>query len=137
MSALRTLAIALLAAVTGCATTVRQSDLDAWSGVSVEALDTHSFFLTVPMFKTVSSSGIEIRNYTNGKEVANCMSSGTARSSGSRVSQTQFTTCSTGAVGCNNLFYIKDGRVIEYAPTGRCFTDESVRPQQRYLRLQG
>jgi hypothetical protein len=33
---------------------------------------------------------------------------------------------------CNNLFYIKDGRVLRYTPVGsggaRCFTDERMRP---------
>ena len=33
----------------GCANmTVRQEDLNAWVGVSVERLDTHSLFLTLP-----------------------------------------------------------------------------------------
>ena len=36
---------------------------------------------------------------------------------------------------CNNIFYIKEGVIIEYAPTGRCYTDETVQPEPRYLRL--
>jgi hypothetical protein len=38
-------------------------------------------------------------------------------------------------VVCNNIFYIKDGKVVEYAPTGNCYTDETVRPQARYLQF--
>ena len=58
----------------GCAIflQVRQSDLEAWKGVPVEALDTHSLFLTVPMVKTVSESGVEIRDYVNKVGVSSC-----------------------------------------------------------------
>jgi S1-C subfamily serine protease len=100
------LTIAVLLGVMGCSATgvvhqlVRQQDLDSWVGMPVEALDTHSLFITVPIFKTYSASGIEIRNYANGN--------------------------------CNNIFYIRDGKVLEYAPTGRCYTNDSVRPQSRY-----
>ena len=59
------LTIAMLLGVTGCV--VRQQDLDSWVGMPVEALDTHSLFITVPMHKTISASGLEIRNYANGK----------------------------------------------------------------------
>jgi hypothetical protein len=51
------------------------------------------------------------------------------------VNGNAFSTCSSGWVGCNNIFYIKDGKVIEYAPTGNCFTDERVQPQARYKTL--
>jgi hypothetical protein len=37
--------------------------------------------------------------------------------------------------GVPPLFYIKDGKLIECAPTGRCYTDETVQPESRYLRL--
>lgn len=66
-----TLGISL--AVISCAT-VRKQDLDAWVGVPVEALDTHSFFITVPVYRSITSSGIEIRNYANGKDIASCFS---------------------------------------------------------------
>jgi hypothetical protein len=46
------------------------------------------------------------------------------------------TTCSSNRVVCNNIFYIRDGVVVEYAPTGSCYTDDSVRPQVHYLMLQ-
>jgi hypothetical protein len=121
------LTIAVLVGVTGCV--VRQQDLDSWVGMPVEALDTHSLFITVPMFKTFSASGIEIRNYANGADHSSCVSNA--------VSGSLFTSCSSNRVVCNNIFYIRDGKVLEYAPTGRCYTDDSVRPQLRYKRLMG
>lgn len=121
-------------AIAGC-TTVRKQDLDAWVGVPVEALDTHSLFITVPMYRSFTSSGIEIRNYANGADVAQCFSNAGANKSGKYVNANAFTTCSSGRVVCNNIFYIKDGVVIEYAPTGSCYTDETVQPQARYLQL--
>lgn len=131
-----TLTCSLLAAVVGCAT-VRQQDLDAWVGMPVEALDLHSLFITVPMYRTVTDSGIEIRNYANGIDVANCFGNAGVSRSGNFVNANAFTTCSSARIVCNNIFYIKDGKVIEYAPTGRCYTDETVQPQARYLRLRG
>lgn len=128
----------LLSAVllAGCAT-VRQTDLDAWVGMPVEALDTHSLFVTIPMIRTTTESGIEIRNYANGADFASCTSYGSAGTSRSAraVSGSQFTQCSSQRVVCNNLFYIKDGRVLEYKPSGRCYTNDSVKPESRYLRL--
>lgn len=125
--------IILAAPLIGCH--VRQKDLDAWVGVPVEALDTHSFFITVPMYRTVTESGIEIRNYANGKQVANCFGTAGATNYGGYVNANTFTTCSSGRVVCNNIFYIKNRKVIEYAPTGRCYTNETVQPEERYRRL--
>lgn len=121
--------------LSACGSMVRQQDLNAWVGMPVEALDTHSFFLTVPMVRTRTDSGIEIRNYANGRNFSGCSGYGSANAVGSWVNANAFSTCTSGWVGCNNLFYIKDGKVLEYAPTGRCKTDETVVPQQRYLRL--
>lgn len=123
-------------ALSGCAGLhVRQQDLDAWAGVPVEALDTHSFFITVPMYRTVTPSGIEIRNYANGRDVASCFTNAGASASSGFVNANAFTTCSSGRVVCNNIFYIKEDKVVEYAPTGRCYTDSTVQPQARYQRL--
>jgi hypothetical protein len=133
---LRLAAIVIALLLSACAgLLVRQQDLDAWVGVPVEALDTHSFFITVPMFRTVTESGIEIRNYANGRDVASCFTNAGANRSGNFVNATAFTSCSSGRIVCNNIFYIKDGKVVEYAPTGRCYTDSSVQPQARYQRL--
>ena len=118
----------LLAAclLSGCAT-VRQQDLSAWKDVPVEKLDTHTLFLTLPVYKTISSEGVEIRNYVNSGEVANCFSNGLANKKYTNYST--FTTCSNNTVACNNIFFIRDGKVIKYSPTGSCYTDDSVRPQ--------
>lgn len=134
---MRTILIGLiLATMTGCAgMLVRQQDLDAWVGVPVEALDTHSLFATMPMSRTISPSGIEVRNYANGRQVANCTGFGNANRFGRTVNATTFNTCTQNWRGCNNIFYIKDGAVIEYAPTGNCITDGSVQPEERYLRM--
>ncbi|MBV8248374.1 MAG: hypothetical protein JO200_07960 [Comamonas sp.] len=128
---MRTLQIAIVgiafAALAGCAMvpTVRQSDLDAWKGLPVDALDTHSIFATMPMTRHITPSGIEVRNYANMAHSTTC----SGYQHGTRAQ------CTSDDVGCNNLFYIRDGRVIEYAPTGQCYTDDSARPQQRYLNL--
>lgn len=129
------LSLSILSGMLGGCSTVRQQDLDTWVGVPVEALDTHSLFFTIPMLRTKTDSGIEIRNYANGRNFTICSGSGSANLTGAWVSASAFSACSSGWVGCNNIFYIKDNKVIEYAPTGKCFTDERVRPQARYKKL--
>ena len=44
------------------------------------------------------------------------------------VSHSAFVSCSETRLSCSNLFYIQDGKVTRYAPTGDCYTDASVRP---------
>ncbi len=127
-----TLALALVS----CAT-VRQQDLDAWVGMPIEALETHSLFVTVPLYKTVTDSGIEIWNFANGAEVASCFGNAYARGNKKYANVNSFSTCSSGRVVCNNLFYIKDKKILEYKPSGRCYTDETVQPEGRYRRLTG
>ena len=132
------LALAGLLTLTSCTgLAVRKQDLDAWVGVPVEALDTHSLFLTVPMVRTKTESGIEVRNYANGRNMSSCSGSGSTYVSGKWIQGNAFSNCSSGWQGCNNIFYIKDGKVIEYAPTGQCYTNDSVQPQERYKRLKG
>ncbi len=131
----KTAAIVGLAAFVAACRGVRQQDLDAWAGVPVEALDTHSFFLTLPMYRTITPSGIEIRNYVNSVDGgASCLSNVGANVSGGFVTAPSFTTCSSGRVTCNNIFYIRDGKVLELVPVGRCYSDSSVQPQPRYLK---
>ena len=67
--------ISVAVGVAGCAT-VRQSDLDAWVGVPVIALDTHSLLLGYPMIKTITDTGIEIRNYSEKIGVSSCAGGG-------------------------------------------------------------
>jgi len=129
-----TLAVGLSLLASGCADpVVRQQDLDVWVGMPVEALDSQPLFGTVAMVRTITDSGIEIRNYASGRGFATCAGSGSAIAPGSYISADAFASCTSGWVGCNNIFQIKDGKVLEYAPTGRCLTNESVWPKGRYM----
>ncbi|MET3497812.1 hypothetical protein [Variovorax boronicumulans] len=135
MSFFRSLTNTVLIAgfISGCAT-VRQQDLDAWVGAPVEALDAHPVFLTMPMYRAQTASGVETRNYVNSKEVEQCFTNlGVRRGDKKYVSHSAFTTCSDSRVVCNNLFYIQGEKVLRYVPTGACYTDDSVRPNVGYL----
>ncbi|HVR49041.1 MAG TPA: hypothetical protein VMS38_04840 [Pseudorhodoferax sp.] len=122
-------AAALMAILAGCAT-VRQTDLDAWAGVPVAALDTHPLFVTIPMYRTLTEGGIEIRNYVNSQAAQQCFTRVEARHRDHHdLEHTAFMACSDNGLVCNNLFYVQGGQVIRYAPTGDCYTDARVRPQ--------
>ena len=130
-----TLALLVISLLTSCAALmgVRQSDLDSWVDVPVTALDTHSLFLTFPMVKTITDSGIEIRNYANKRAIGICGGSGFLSYSNFNA----FQSCSAKMVGCDSIFYIRDGKVIEYKTVGRCYTNETVRPEkgwEKFLR---
>jgi hypothetical protein len=121
----------------GC---VNQAHLDAWVGQPVEALDTHSWFLTVPMVRTISSSGIEIRDYVNAQKVSSCYGTlGGVYQFGATFSYANyqaFTACAAQIRACHNIFYIRDGLILEYAPVGRnglCYTAALLMPEARYL----
>ena len=130
-----TIALGLSLLASGCADPlVRQQDLDVWVGMPVAALDKQPLFVTFPMVRTITDSGIEMRNYASGRGFASCAGSGNAIAVGSYVSADAFSNCTSGWVGCNNIFHIRDGKVLEYAPTGRCYTNESVWPTNRYMR---
>lgn len=136
MKTMSILWIALILA--GCATarqTVRQEDIDAWVGVPVKALDTHSLFLTVPLIKTKTEDGTEIRNYANKANVARCTGSSFVNAYTSSANFNNFQNCTSQLVGCDNIFYIKKGRVIKYKPTGQCFTDKTVQPEDGWEKL--
>lgn len=118
-------------ALVGC---VHQEDLDAWKGQPVSALDAHPLFLTMPLEVRRTSDGMEIRNYVNGINVDRCFGGATANSMGRMsvvVSGNSF--CSTSFAACNNIFYIKNGIVVDYIPTpthgASCMTDSRVRPR--------
>ncbi len=124
-----------LVALTGCLS-VRQKDLDAWVGQPVEALDTQPFFLALPMVKTFTQSGVEIRNYINGRNIERCFGSGYIYGGTyNPANYNTFSNCVSGFGACNNIFYIKNEKVVEYAPTGsggmRCVTDDRVLPSSR------
>ena len=144
--------------ILGCANppVVRQEDLNAWVDVPVAALDTHSIFLTFPMVRTVTDSGVEIRNYVNKKGISQCFAntniagsanaraSASPRTGGGYSLQTNttssgnfatFQNCSSQIVGCDNIFYIMNGRVVEYRPTGLCYTNTTAQPQPGWQRF--
>lgn len=133
-------ALFLVCFLLGCAA-VRQSNLDAWVDVPVIALDTHSFFLTLPMVRTVTDSGIEIRVYSNKVGVSSCGGSGFGSVNspqGSALSYANFNAfqnCTSRMVGCDGIFYIRDDKVIEAKPVGRCYTNEAIRPEKGYERF--
>jgi hypothetical protein len=125
-----------LAGCAGPERTVRQQDLDAWVGAPVEALDTHSIFITVQMVRTMTSGGIEIRNYSTSVGETVCSEGGGAYVSGSWVNGSSFSSCTSMRSGCNYIFYIRSGRVLELAPTGSlCYTNDKARPEARYSRM--
>jgi len=132
-----TIAMTIASLLVACATepSVRQQDLDAWVGVSIEALDTHAFFKTVPMFRTNTDNGTEIRNYAFGYDFQECFGKTGASKVGDFANGNAFIICSSSRIVCNNMFYIKEEKVLEYAPTGRCDTDEKVQPEALYLRI--
>ena len=126
----------------GCAgRQVRPVDVDSWTGVSLVALDTHSIFLTMPQVRTVTDDGLEIRDYVSKVGVSNCVGSGGgfggfgrgyAMSYGSFSS---FQTCSAQLVGCDNIFYIRDAKVLQYKPVGTCFTNQTLQPEPGWERF--
>ena len=70
------LTVVSLLALTGCAG-VRPQDLAAWEGQPVELLDRHPVFLTIPVVRTTTADGIEVRDYVNGTTIASCSQNGT------------------------------------------------------------
>ncbi len=131
---------AFLMGLAGCAV-VHQEDLDAWIDVPVVALDTHSFLVTLPMAKTVTESGVEIRVYSNKAGFTNCGGGGFGSinsSPGNSIAYQNFSSfqnCTSKLVGCDGVFYIRDGKVLEAKAVGRCYTNEKSRPEKGYERF--
>ncbi len=124
---------AVCLALSGCAT-VHQEDLDAWRGVSVTELETHPFFITLPVVRTVASDGTEIRRYVNGRNISACSAGGSVFTGGvvDMASYNSFSTCMQNFAACNSIFYIRDGRVQNLVLLGtggiRCYSNETLRP---------
>jgi hypothetical protein len=132
---LRTLLAFLAVTIASCAPLmgVREGDLEAWVGVPASELDRHPFFITVPLVKTVTPDGTEIRNYVNGRNFASCTNTGAVFGGTiSFANYNSFTSCMANFAACNNIFYIKQGKVEAYVPVGtgglRCYTDARLRP---------
>jgi len=118
--------------ICGCLS-VRQADLDAWVGQPVVALETHPIFLTVPVVKTQASDGTEIWNYVNGSNLGQCSGGGSIYSGTvDYATYSKFSSCVQRFAACNNIFFIRDGRVTKYTPIGtggmRCYTTEQLQP---------
>ena len=129
------LALALIAGLTGCAT-VRQVDLDAWVGQPIIALESHPFFITMPPVKSQLSDGSEVWNYVNGANLGTCTGGGSVYGRKLDATQySQFASCVQRFAACNNIFYIRDGKVTQYIPVGtggmRCNTNEQIQPKFR------
>ena len=129
------LLVSTVLGVTGCINTaaeVRQQDLDAWVGQPVIALELHPVFITMPVVKTTASDGTQIWNYVNGRGVGNCLHSGSILGAVDYATYLGFNNCMAGFAACNNIFYIRDSRIMKYTPVGtgglRCYTDESLQP---------
>lgn len=116
------------AILAGCAIepVIRQADLDSWQGMPVQALNTHPAFSSMPMTARTTAPDVEVRDYVSTQRGAYCRGT------------TFFGGCADNdELVCHNLFSIKDGRVVEYTQSGQCATNDSVRPEQRYLNLNG
>lgn len=118
----------------GC---VRQVDVDSWRGQPVSELDTHPFFITLPMTRTVTADGLEIRDYVNGRTISDCSGSGFVTGGSNVGVLSGGSSCVSRAAGCHSIFYIRNGRIVEYAPTGsggvRCYTNSTIQPRHRAL----
>ena len=116
---------------------VRQHDLDAWVGIPVIALETHSFFVPLPLVKTRTSDGLEIWHYANRQGISSCTAN--MASSGSSVNYKTYVSyqqCTSGLYGCDSIFYIREGRVLQYKTSGSCYTTEMHQPEPGWQQLQ-
>ncbi len=125
-----------IAWLAGCAAppVAHHEEVDVWVGTPIATLDAQPFFSTLPMVRTITPAGIEIRDYVDKRYVAGClplagantkvftMNSGTYRA---------FRACSENMIGCDNVFYIDKGVVTQFAPSGQCKASEAARPQGR------
>ena len=129
---MKKLVVILAALVAGCAG-VRPEDTDAWVGAPVAALETHPIFATMKLVRTKASDGTEMWNFVNGRNVVACSGGGTLFTGFvDMASYNAFSSCMASTPACNNIFYVKNGRVQTYTPIGsggmRCYTDDRARP---------
>ena len=113
-------------------TTVHQDDLQSWKGVPVDQLDKHPMFRTMQVVRTRATDGTEIRDYVDG-DVASCSAGGTVFAGSVDLdTYSEFSNCMKSFPACQNIFYVKDGVVLQYAPIGTggmgCNTNKQTRP---------
>jgi len=116
----------------GCAS-VHQDDLDTWKGRPVSDIEKHPIFVTMPVVRTVTSDGTELRDYVNGQNVAQCSSGGTVFNGVvNMASYNSFMSCTQKIQACHGIFTIKNGTVESLSAIGtggaRCYSNESMRP---------
>jgi hypothetical protein len=103
--------------------------MDAWVGQPVEVLDSNPSLSTLPMTTTNIAGGVEVRAYSDRRTVQDCSGSASVASVYGSKGQRP---CAHLVLGCDNLFYIRDGRVLQYVPTPvgatSCSTSELVLP---------
>lgn len=116
----------------GCAT-VHPEDTEAWAGQPTSVLEKQPLFLTMAVVKTQASDGTDIWNYVSGQAATSCNQDGMLL--GRRIgwgAYTGFTDCTSRFQACNNIFYIRDGRiqrVVVLASGGaQCSTDKRFLP---------
>lgn len=102
----RSIALLALLAFGGCAAqpSVRQSDLDAWVGQPVTALDKHPIFLTTSFVRTRADDGTEIRNYVTGHPISSCTKRGDIDVVGGFLNSAdyrEFNNCMQSFAACN------------------------------------
>ncbi len=102
---------------------VKQEDLNAWKGVDLIELETHPLFTTLPFTKRLLSDDSELHIFNNSRTASvNC----------NHDKFLNTTSCSGGdTITCSNQFFVKNGKVIEYRPVGKCYTDCSTRPKSK------
>jgi len=122
----------VLASLLGCAT-VNPADTEAWVGQPVLLLEKQPYFISMRVVKTQASDGTEIWNYVNGRDVSVCNQDGTIW--GHRVgwgTYMGFADCTSHYSSCNNIFYIRDGRVqrvvVQSNGGAQCSTDKRFLP---------
>src|SRR5438105_4789228 len=98
---------------------VREADLRSWQGRPVAELEKHPVFLTMPVVRTVTSDGTEIRNYVAARNAGKCSPDGSIFSSNvTHDAYNQFISCMQAYATCQNIFAIKAGVIERYTPIG-------------------
>ena len=119
-------------------------DIDAWRGVSINALDTHQIWNRIKQLKATNAEGEEVRVYVNRYERSDKNAFLTIdglvflKPELSNLCATKFKAgykdllaylkCSDKLYGCDNVFVLKDNQVISYTPVGNCSTNPKLRP---------
>jgi hypothetical protein len=131
---MRVLRAGLFAALSALAACVNQGDLTTWNGQPLSTLDRHPAFMALPVVRTMTQDGIEIRNYIDSRTLVQCSEGGAIFGKVlDTAAYNRFSSCLATAGACSNVFYLKDDRVLQYTLVGSggviCSTDPRRRPQ--------